>query len=112
MFLGVIAKICHRGIGFKKCCCGNPYLMAGAVEFMKGETDFYTFEVDGAKVLENIETMSVAVLNCKFGAQNICCAPAVLNDGLLDLTYATRKFSTSETNKMMKLGDRKFGGVH
>ena len=46
MMFGLIAKIVHRAASYKKCCCGNPYLMAAVREFIKGETDIFTIEVD------------------------------------------------------------------
>ena len=47
IMFGFLAKIVHRAISYKKCCCGNPYLIAGVREYIKGETDSFTIEVDG-----------------------------------------------------------------
>ena len=68
MALGVVAKIVYRAKGYKKCCCGNPYIMAAMREFIKGETDIYTIEVDGEKVVENLVSNTVMVMNCKYAA--------------------------------------------
>ena len=46
---GIVAKIVHRAIDFKRgmCSCCNPYIAAALVEFWKGESNFIGIEVDG-----------------------------------------------------------------
>lgn len=46
---GVSAKITHRAIGYKSCCC-NPYKLAALVEFSKLKAETYNIYVDDVLV--------------------------------------------------------------
>lgn len=52
---GISAKIVHRAIGCKGCCC-NPYQMAALVEFCKPEIDTYSITIDDKVINEGYNT--------------------------------------------------------
>ena len=42
----VAARVAHRAISFKNCCCGNAYEMAAVIEFMKIKEDKFDVYLD------------------------------------------------------------------
>ena len=50
---GLVAKLVHRAQRYKTNFCGDPYILAAAVELLSSQTESYTVEVDGVKVVEN-----------------------------------------------------------
>ena len=108
---GITAKIVHRAIGCKGCCC-NPYQMAALVEFCKPETDNYNIILDDKLVHEDFATQILWIANGKFGGSGAIMSPyGIINDGALDFLTSTKKHNFGG---MVQFMDQiiKFQGTH
>ena len=108
---GVSAKLTHRAISFKGCCC-NPYEMAALVEFCKLKADLVTVYVDEKIVLEDFPMILMGVFNTKYGGSNMLLSPlSVVNDGMIELLVYQGKIGFMGLVKTMD-NALKHRGVH
>lgn len=88
---GVSAKIVHKAISYKGCCC-NAYKMAAIIEFCKLKPDNYNIYIDDVLVQENQPVVFMGVFNSKYGGGGMNLSPySVVNDGMFELMLLTSK---------------------
>eukprot|EP00347_Sterkiella_histriomuscorum_P012216 403369450 len=98
---GVSAKITHRAISFKWCCC-NPYQVGAVVEFCKLRAELVDIYVDEQLIFENFPSILLGVFNSKYGGGGMNLSPySVLNDGLIEVLVYREKIGFGNLVKQM-----------
>ena len=92
--LAMPAKIANEAQKYKKCCGKNCYAVATLQEAVLGRMveDLFTVEVDGVKLTNpnqpSVNTILLMLFNGKYTGGGMIVDPfAVMNDGLLDITW-------------------------
>jgi diacylglycerol kinase family enzyme len=114
--LAMPARIANEAEKYKSCCGKNCYAVATLQEAFLGRiiADIFTIEVDGVKITTTDLTTLLMMFNGKYSGGGMIIDPfAIMNDGLIDMTF----ISDQKTQNLMGVADmldkaKTKGGAH